>query len=515
MSDELKKRAADHIARNEKDGIDYDDQPTDRLLAIQAVNNWSGKALAEGADLKIIVGGDNPCCSTYEDLNHLMSLLHARPSILFPTSGFNLPEDPASEGLMFGFSNSAFRLRPHINGSRSQAIGIAEARPLEDAEEAFNLWLASATESCMGYLENRMASYDLGLEKAQEGEIREIVRAALRQEFSQAQVWNVIWRSVQNAAALTSRPYYNREKAAKTILNKIKKLLEQAHKGDLELAQYDRPGYLPKSAVLALFEERFGVDDEMHGRDVLATLDAEVAEQPDDEPDFPDMEAHGVFYFQGPLTAMDQLILKHFENTSIDELPEIEDFPGLVRYAFQMRSLYSFLSLDFVNDALPLIEQDENLEEHIKKIIAKGLPMWGQDSHRDAFDVFDLFMFLRTDMKISLAGCRTTWSGQQLNGSRLDFIGGQLSVYEHKLGMGHSDAELVVAAAAGELDTVYDLIGTGVSNCVYSHNKLEHAELLRRTAERLIDEATELERQVSAAQTKAAAPSETTDRPTT
>ena len=57
----LKEEADSYIAQMEASGtgVNYNNVTTDRLLILEALNDWSGRLLAEGGDLKLTSTGVN------------------------------------------------------------------------------------------------------------------------------------------------------------------------------------------------------------------------------------------------------------------------------------------------------------------------------------------------------------------------------------------------------------------------------------------------------------------------
>jgi len=242
----LDQKSHGYIASMERDdqNTDYSRLETDRLLILEAINDWSGRRLVEGDEVTVTYSGDDPCCATMFEASELLLRLHKSPVILYPVSGFSLSD---TDDLRFTRLMASFRMAPHINNSRADAIGITEASHIQDLESAMQLWVFCASEDCMAFLFHHMENHGLVLEEEECVAARRILASALQNRFSIGQVWNAIWRSVKDAAALSTRQYYNLPKAARTLPKKIDKILSVAiHDADFEA--YARPTALPMGA---------------------------------------------------------------------------------------------------------------------------------------------------------------------------------------------------------------------------------------------------------------------------
>lgn len=355
----LQQKGDEYVASMEQPdrGVDYSQIETDRLLILEAINDWSGRVLGEGGDIQFTYGCDDSCCATEYEVGELVRRLHKAPPIAYPVSGFSLSE---KDELRFSYLASSFRMKPHTNESRSDGIGIAEARHIRDVDAAMQLWVFCATEDCMAYLYHYMESHGLELEGEERVAIRRIITSSLQEHFSIGQIWNAMWRSVKDAAALSTRQYYNNAKAAKTIPKKIDKVLLSAF-NDPRFEAYDRIAETPLGAVLTLFSHRFGVNDATPGAQVRAKLAANAAAAPPEEIDEEDSDpwrsiTHGTMFFRNQFTELDQLVLSCFRGLRIEsDEPEWDDRHAIGRLRYSLENAYAFDGIGFINKVFSLM----------------------------------------------------------------------------------------------------------------------------------------------------------------
>lgn len=324
----LKQNTDDYIASMEDQGncCNYNRLDTDRLLILEALNDWSGRALSEGGEIKLSYACDDPVCATSDEVFELTGRMHAPPVVvLYPVSGFVLSD---TDGLQFKRNDSTYRMLPHTSASRTDGIGIAEATHIRDIEAALQLWAFCATEDCLAYLLSQMSEHSLYFEDDEVATSRQIIASALTSHFSVGQIRNTIWRTVRHAAALSTRQYYNTWKASKTIPKKMDSVLAQHADNTSSFEHYARPASRPMGAVLSLMLNRFGIGDNTPGSEVRARLAADAAlssPMPPDEPEFD--EGHGLVlgtaYFDKEFTSLDHMILSCFTKIRFDP-PEIQ-----------------------------------------------------------------------------------------------------------------------------------------------------------------------------------------------
>lgn len=370
----LKQKGDEYVASMEQSGrgIAYNQIETDRLLILEAVNDWSGRALGEGGEIQFTYGCDDPCCATEDERSELVRRLHKNPVILYPVSGFSLSD---KDELRFGYQAASFRMTPHTNDSRTDGIGIAEAQHIRDVEAAVQLWTFCATEDCMAYLYHYMDSHNLFLEDEEKETARRIVTSALQDHFSIGQIWNAMWRSVKDAAALSTRQYYNNAKAAKTIPKKIDKVLAGS---DPSFESYDRIADTPMGALLTLFNHRFGINDATTGSQVRARLAADAALAPPAAVDAEEVDesrtlVQGTLFFRNHFTELDRLVLSCLKGLKTEaQEPEWDEGHVIGQLHYSLESLYAFDDRGFINKLFSLMRVSPPSSEDIARHAASA-----------------------------------------------------------------------------------------------------------------------------------------------
>lgn len=366
----LTTKSDEYVAAMEKAGrgIDYDELETDLLLILEAVNNWSDRILAEGGDIQLTYGCDDPCCATEHELTELVRRMHTSRAVLYPVSGFSLSDQ---DDLRFGYLAASYRIAPHTSGSRSDAIGIAQAKHIRDVEAAMQLWGCCASEDCMAYLYHNLDIHGLDLEDNERVAIRQIVTSALQDRFSIGQIWNAMWRTVKDVAALSKRRYYNNAKAAKTVPKKLDRILAN-FSGQSSLDSFGRLVELPAGAVLTLFNNRFGIDDLTSGAQARAKLvkDAAlaIAEDSSSDSDAGQGLTRITMYFRNQFTELDKIVLSCIpEIGHKPEEPEWDEDLSLGRLDCSVQSLYSFDGVGFINKLLRLLGVSQPLDDDFSR----------------------------------------------------------------------------------------------------------------------------------------------------
>ena len=514
-------------------GINYTRVATDSLLLLEAINDWSGRALGEGGEIRFACGGDDPCCATEEELVFMVQKLHRTPMLIYPVSGFLLTK---ADDLQFS-NQSSFRMRPHTSESRSDGIGIAETKHIRDIEAAIQLWAFAATEDCMAYLYAQMNLHGLYLEEEECLAARRIITSALLDRFSVGQVWNAMWRSVKEGAALSTRQYFNNEKAAKTIPKKIDKVLALQSANPSAFESYERVADRPMGAVLTLFLRRFGISDDCSGLDVRAKLAADAAlaqpEEVESEYDPGRGLIQGTFYYVSEFTDLDRAIISSFKGLQLDS-PEPEwdeEYPVFGSLGYSMTDIYCFDGPAFVKKLLVLLGVPWPTDEDFARNAAfaaeeraKNQPRrWSDESGwsyaieealvnggvtpATAWQVVMIARFpSEPDEIVPVARNLPVPSG--LVAMRVDFAhvypdylehGATLAVGQYAFSLKEvgmepmgSDRDLVASLVTNHFEAAAALVGTGLASAVRCKDKAGRAQMLRLVAAHLIAEADDL-----------------------
>lgn len=168
-------------------------------------------------------------------------------------------------------SQVLYRLTPDKTfGGGEAGFSFLEQRELQDNEAIRNLWLDFATADCMCYLFGRCALHGLTTEEEHDQEIYSQLHAALR-KYSVSQLWSVIWKIVEDAAALSTRDYYNKPKAAATLPGKLQRHLEKIERGQASFGQkkWERPTLQPAGTLGQLFSELYNIDESSLGSEIM------------------------------------------------------------------------------------------------------------------------------------------------------------------------------------------------------------------------------------------------------
>lgn len=118
------------------------------------------------------------------------------------------------------------------------------------------------------YLFDQCNIYNHDLDDEAIDKIKSTVRHGL-QTYSVSQLWSVMWKVVKDAASLANREYYNRPKAAATIPNKIRKLLEIADQQGGISRGWDRPEHHIAGSLGMILSKLFGIDEYSPGVKVI------------------------------------------------------------------------------------------------------------------------------------------------------------------------------------------------------------------------------------------------------
>lgn len=527
----LKEKVNDFISRMqaEKSRINFDRVPSDRLLIIEALNEWSAGALSEGRDVPINTHGDDPACATAREWDELVARIFNEQRLLYPVTAFVLTED--TERITLYHHRASYRLQAHIDGSRMSAVNIAREKHITDVDACHQLWLMCATEDCMAYLQVQMDLYSLDLTEEDGDTTRRIVGGFLQDQMSPGQVWNAMWRTVRNAAAMSKRQYYNGAKAAALIPKYLDKELIQAM-GASTFAPFNRIVTTPVGAVLTLFRKKFGIDDTTPGRQVRAALavDARLAlpsEDVQEEQDEPIERSlvQGAFYFNGSCEGFDAVVMSCFQNIRMGTT-EIDwsSSGGLGRWDFTANESYTFNADAFIKEvravlafdppefdavayaALPSFNEKWAFEKQYREEVAQMLVREGVSTiaaerlsygFRTPLIPDDVLTILKglpvpTGL-VAVRLQRTTMYGESSDYQDSivvdDFsFGFAQALFEPT---GH-DADMVNSMLNSDMDNVARMLANVMDNSICSVKSLAKADLLEKVAQHLSYEANRL-----------------------
>jgi hypothetical protein len=213
-------------------------------------------------------------------------------------------------------SSLQFFLPPDkLLGRGVEALETVTERSFTDPESMTNLWLDYAEGDVLRYLLDQCRIYSHDLYDEDIEKIKATIRFGLH-TYSVSQLWFIMWKVVRDAASLANREYYNRQKAAATIPNKIRKQIELAEKQGGIDRYWDRPEHHIAGSMGMAFLTLFEIDEYTEGKQALAKF-AQLATKGSSE------EVQGVAsnFMQGALS----------RNVS---LWAMEQFAGLIRAGF-------------------------------------------------------------------------------------------------------------------------------------------------------------------------------------
>lgn len=156
---------------------------------------------------------------------------------------------------------------PDVTVDSNDIVKILHNRPFDQVDVIRALWIEYATSDCMAYLDAFSAEHGLTTEGDEDSEIENILRTALN-THSVANLWCAIWKIVKDAAALSTRDYYNSRKAAATLPGKLKRHLEAVNKGQKSLGQWDRPRNQIAGSLGDIFYDIWNLDENTLGKEL-------------------------------------------------------------------------------------------------------------------------------------------------------------------------------------------------------------------------------------------------------
>jgi hypothetical protein len=219
--------------------IDFDGLPDDVALLLLAVDKAISPRLGDGTftekDCRFIVPYN---VQTFIGKLIEHDALIVRPD-LCPLGTYILDDGQLS----YYPSKAVYQLTTAVSDAPGASIiASMRQRDFSKSTELAELWLDLATCECMRYLHDQAELHNLPICSELELHISSAIRVAAG-FYSIAELWNVIWKVVRDAATLSRRDYYNPSKAAATLPGKIKRLLEKEKKGEVTFKPWNRPDH--------------------------------------------------------------------------------------------------------------------------------------------------------------------------------------------------------------------------------------------------------------------------------
>lgn len=528
----LKQKSDAYIAGMEGKGkgLNFDHVPTDRLLIIEALNDWSAGSLGQGESVHFTCSGADPTCATTGELQELLGRVHRAPALLYPVTEFLLSTD--EETLRYRQLEANYRLTAHSDDSPASAINVAQAKHVSDTEACHQLWLFCATEDCVAYLKYQMDSYGLQLEEKEDTAVRRLISSFLQDQFSPGQIWNAIWRSVKHAAALSKRQYFNDAKAAKTIPKQIDKVLTEA---DMSFQAYDRIAATSVGAVLMLFRQRFGISDATPGRRVREALAADAAlaparEETSDESNTQDdyvpdrVILQGTLYFSRQYMELDRIALSCIAGIKLDmESPDWDDAGEIGRMDFTAPDLYAFNGQKFFQAMLGLLNIDPPDDNEVaQRALSMPEDQWAYEKAYRALASEALMTAgvtpasaqqvswarhypIEPDELVAVLQGVPLPSGLMAMRIKYASICDDYSVHKDVIAAGNysfdfpeasfepegDDRDIAASVLAGDAERLAKMLATSAARAIRCENEANQAALLERVAQNLLDMAKE------------------------
>lgn len=127
-----------------------------------------------------------------------------------------------------------------------EAIFRTSDWPNEWRESRLWLWKKVALNECLQYLAVALGEHGLNLNP---GEKTVLVIINLLEDYSVAQIYNMIWRSAKDAAAFLVRERVTKQHAANTVVGAIQRYGERAKAEKWDIKSYGRHWSCPQSMV--------------------------------------------------------------------------------------------------------------------------------------------------------------------------------------------------------------------------------------------------------------------------
>jgi hypothetical protein len=255
------------IKHNAAMSIDYNLLADDIVLILLALNHAIAPRLLNGTfkrdDCRALAPAYVP---------DFIKKLYKASAIVDQPEMTNMKAYVIKDGSLCHYPNQVlYRLTPDKTlGGGEIGFSYLEQRQLQDNEAIRNLWLDYATADCMCYFFNRCELHGLNTTEEHDQEIYSQLHAALR-KYSVSQLWSVTWKVVEDAAALSTREYYNKQSAAATLPGKLQRHLEKIERGQASLGQkkWERPTLQPAGTLGQLFSELYNIDESTPGSVIM------------------------------------------------------------------------------------------------------------------------------------------------------------------------------------------------------------------------------------------------------
>jgi hypothetical protein len=281
---ELHAALAERAAEASRRVVDYRALPAHLAIVLQALaRTYPGKLAVRAFTMQEIgrlIGGASALYLVDSLIEEgVLSVDYARsPSIAFELKGGRLS---------YGPEMVRYFLIPDLGDDVDAAIAELDRREWRCTRALFDLWLEYATTQCMTYFCELSDDHSLRVEDEETKLIGMKLRKALH-EHSVQELWCALWTIVRDAAALASRDYYTRRKAAATMPGKLERLLGDVAAGTRRLKAWTRPRNVATSPLGVIFAERYGCDESSSGEHTRFMRDAPVsaAEPPFAESDY-------------------------------------------------------------------------------------------------------------------------------------------------------------------------------------------------------------------------------------
>ncbi|WP_060498575.1 hypothetical protein [Pseudomonas sp. NBRC 111133] len=262
---EISKRLAYKNERNASATLCYGELSDEAVILLLALDALLGQKLASGTftisdcdDLSPI-GGKLFIDRLLQEGVLLDDPIAAKPGTYFIKEG----------ELWWYISGIQYFLPPDADlGRGPAALRHLEEHVFTDSEALTDLWLDYALADVMRYFDDQCDVYQHELEDDAVEKVRAILRHALR-TYSIAELWSLVWMAIKHAASVANMRYFNRAKAAASIPNKIRQLVEQADKKEGIKHSWNRPDHHVAGSLGMVFLSLFGIDENVPGKAVI------------------------------------------------------------------------------------------------------------------------------------------------------------------------------------------------------------------------------------------------------